>query len=199
MKAVLWALVFLGLCLVHWGHWQPSLRCSLLSDSRLRQHRQNYECWTVCFTDSEILTGTLDNPAVLNDNIYIWLYLRCQTRIRCLKVTVYKHPNTFSSPPFLFYFSIHVDSFKTKCILKSCMLAFRKNKKFGVLWNVKIRLWSSLKVFLLIHCYSVCLFFFLSFFNFEMYLFKTYPGVVDRRISISNIWKITQAFSLPKL
>lgn len=130
MKAVLWALVFLGVCLVHWGHWQPSLRCSFLSDSSLRQHRQNYECWTVCFTDSEILTDALDNLAVLNDNIYIWVISSVSNTDQVFGGDRLQAPKHFLKSPLFVFLSFHVDSFKTlKVHIKKLHFSFQKKQK----------------------------------------------------------------------
>lgn len=128
-EAVLWALVFLGVCLVGWGLWQLLLRCSFPSDSYLQQH--THGCWTV------LQLMKLNSPAL----VFKWkcmVRLHCQMCIRCLKVTI---------SGFLWnaYFIIQLDHFQVHCedsllqkIIKKlvfCVLLF------GV---VKKRPWSLL-------------------------------------------------------
>lgn len=127
-EAVLWALVFLGVCLVGWGLCQLLLRCSFPSDS-LQQH--THGCWTVL------------QLMKLNSTALKWkcmVRLHCQMCIRCLKVTI---SSCLWNAYFIIHFHFHhfqvhsEDSLSQKMIQKLvfCVLLF------GV---VKKRPWSLL-------------------------------------------------------
>lgn len=119
-EAVLWALVFLGVCLVGWGLCQLLLRCSFPSDSYLQQH--THGCWTV------LQLMKLNSPAL----VFKWkcmVRLHCQMCIRCLKVTI---------SGFLWnaYFIIQLDHFQVHVRILFCKKLLKNlfSVSFSLVW-----------------------------------------------------------------